>query len=370
MKIGILTFHRAENFGAVLQCYALQTFLKNLNYEVKIIDYRCKAIENSYYLLNPRILLRHQNCIKSISQYINRLSFFKDKWRKKQKYKAFRLCMLDTTRPYFRINKDLKFDAYIVGSDQVWNSLLTGGYDKAYYLDFPTSTNVKRIAYAVSNEENALQNMYLYKTQITRSLSKFHAISVREEFFANSLNAYSPSHIDICCDPTFLLSKDSYMSIASKPKEDNFIFVYHVKESKSASELADYLSKQTGCKIIELHAGFSKRKDKNRHLQNLGPTEILGYMLKARYIITTSFHGLALSLILEKQFYVVAQESNIRQRSLLKQLQLESRIVFDSSLTSISYINYENVNRRIDKMVGFSKEYLINNLQNESRFLD
>ena len=362
MKIGILTFHRAENFGAVLQCYALQTFLKNSNYEVKIIDYRCKAIENAYYLLNPRILFRHQNFIKSIRQYINRLSFFKDKWRKKQKYKTFRLRMLETTRPYFKLKKDLKFDAYIVGSDQVWNNQLTGGYDQAYYLDFPTSTNVKRIAYAVSNEENALPNMCIYKKQITKSLRKFHAISVREEFFANALKAYTPLPIDICCDPTFLLSKDSYMSIASMPQEDNFIFVYHVKESKSASELADNLSKQTGCKIIELHAGFAKRIDTNRHLQNLGPTEILGYMLKARYIITTSFHGLALSLILEKQFYVVAQESNIRQRSLLKQLQLDSRIVSDCLLGCITNIDYENVNKQIDKMAGFSKEFIIKNL--------
>ena len=76
MRIGILTFHRAENFGAVLQCFALQEYLRSKKYEVKIIDYRCRAIENAYYLLNIRILFRSCNIVKSFYLFFKRSMFF------------------------------------------------------------------------------------------------------------------------------------------------------------------------------------------------------------------------------------------------------------------------------------------------------
>ena len=130
------------------------------------------------------------------------------------------------------------------------------------------------------------------------------------------------------------------------------------------------MSQKLGLKVIEIHASFSKWKDRKRHYQNLGPLEILGYMVYAKYIITTSFHGVALSLILEKQFYITSKEANLRQINLLKYLGLQNRIISSTPIDMNSQISYIEVNNKIKEMVVASQNYILKNLLYENCILD
>ena len=90
MKVGILTFHRAENFGAMLQVFALQQYLRKLKHDVEIIDYRNKTIESMYHIYNPYILVTRKNVFKSVEIYLSRFKNIQDRKVCKVKYSEFR----------------------------------------------------------------------------------------------------------------------------------------------------------------------------------------------------------------------------------------------------------------------------------------
>ena len=106
MKIGILTFHRAENFGATLQAYALQTYLSQQGHDVNIIDYRCPAIEMTYDIFNPRILFSRKNVFISLKHYLSRFRNIKDRIRKKRSFELFWEHYYSKTSPVVDIVED------------------------------------------------------------------------------------------------------------------------------------------------------------------------------------------------------------------------------------------------------------------------
>lgn len=369
MKIGILTFHRAENFGAVLQCYALQTYLESQEYSVKVIDYRCPAIEQTYDLFNLRLFFQRWNIFASFQVYINRLYQWKDRLNKKKGYISFRNKYLHLTKSIFNIKKDLGFDIYITGSDQVWNTSLLHGLNKVYFLDFPMSTNAKRISYAVSSETKAIDKLDQFGLYLKYALERFDSISVREDVLAEKLRKYTSKYIYTCIDPTFLISKDKYLQLAQKPKEKNYILVYHMAEIPEGTAIAEHIARKNGFSIIEIHARFANRKDNNRHKQNVGPLELLGYIAYANIIITTSFHGLALSLIFEKNFYVISKPNNLRLKSLLDKIGLENRLISSFDEIKNTCIDYKTTTKLIHKLSESSKQYIISSIKNENSIL-
>lgn len=358
MKIGILTFHRAENFGAVFQCFALQTYLEAIGNEVKIIDYRCRAIEQVYYLLNPSSLFSRFNLFASIHNYITRLFSYKDRHDKKCGYIDFRNKYLHLTKSVRKINRGIDFDVYITGSDQVWNTSLLHGYDKVYFLDFPVSKEVKRISYAVSSDRNGFKMLDKYKDELKHSLNQIDFISVRENNFVNALAKYTSKKIQVCIDPTFLIPKEQYLRMAIRPREKNYVLVYHMAEIPEGSKCADVLAEKYGWNIIEIHANFAKREDRVRHRQNVGPLELLGYLAFAEYIITSSFHGLAFSLIFNKKFCTISSKNNVRLADLLNFVGLTDRMI-ESVVNIPDYeVNYKSVDEKLNEFVSKSKEYL------------
>lgn len=358
MKIGILTFHRAENFGAVLQCYALQNYLETKGNQVMIIDYRCKAIEQVYYLLNPKVLFNRLNLFASIYNYIKMLLSYKDRHEKKCRYIYFRNKYLHQTQSIYVINKDLGFDLYITGSDQVWNLSLLHGFDKSYFLDFPISSKAKRISYAVSNDQSGFNVLDKFKDELQYSLNQMDYISVREKKFSDALAKYTSKKIHVCIDPTFLLTKEQYLKMAIRPREKKFILVYHMAEMPEGSKCADLLAEKNKCNVIEVHANFAKRKDKVRHRQDIGPLELLGYIAFAEYVITNSFHGLAFSLILHKNFCTISNKKNIRISNLLNLVGLTNRMIESVENIPEHEVDYDIVDKKLNECVYQSKVYL------------
>lgn len=360
MKVGIVTFHRAENFGATLQAYALQTYLTHQGCDVEIIDYRCSSIERNYDILNPRILWSRKNVLISLKIYLKRFFNIKDRIEKKRSFKSFWAKFYHLSSSISKITRDLGYDLYITGSDQVWNLHLTGGADNVYFLSFPMTQEAKKISYAASSENDPKGLLWKNKELISGYLKSFNSISVREEFLRTDLKRYVEIPISICLDPTFLLDSKCYNDIAIKPKiEEKYVLVYHMTPISESVSLANKIASVRGYRVIEIFGGYSDSADKKRCKSNLGPAEILGYIACAETIVTTSFHGLALSLIMNKDFWIVNHSGNYRQRNLLAQLSLDSRMVETHKVCDIGqFIDYRVVNAALSELVSMSKSFL------------
>lgn len=360
MKIGILTFHRADNVGAVLQSWALQQYLIRLGHQVYIIDYRCKAIESDYDVWNPRILWSRKNIFKSFHQYVNRVKNYKLRKEKKSLFERFRIFYLQMTCPVRAIKKIPKFEAYITGSDQVWNMAATRGFDPFYYLDF--SANLK-ISYAASSEKRAFYHVSgKYKDKMKRSLINIDALSVREMWLRNELKILlSPKDVHVCVDPVFLLPKEMYDKISKYPQRKPYVFVYQVIESELCSIIANNLAHEYNLEVVYMHASQNSFEDD--HIYAFGPSEFLGFISNAQYIITTSFHGMAFSLIFQKEFWVVDTGMCNRQKNLLNSLELTNRITTSEDVSFDSTINYEIVDIKFQKLIEDSKAFLKNSIK-------
>ena len=358
MKIGILTFHRAENMGAVLQAYALQTYLTRIGQDVFIINYRPKSIERTYHILNPYILFHEKNIVLSLRAYLKRFLTIYSRYRKKYLYKNFRKKYFHETNPMLTIEKPLNFDAYIVGSDQVWNMKLTKGMDDFFFLNFPVKSGALKVSYAASSEYFSYDCIFQNKKRVKNLLEKFNSISVREKSLQEVIERITQKQISLCVDPTFLLSKEDYYKIAIRPKVKSYVLVYHMQEDSRSVDLAERIAKSKNIDVIEIHADFYRSTNRKRHKIGLGPLELLGYIAYADSVITTSFHGMALSIILQKNFWSFITSSSTRQLNLLEALDLRSRML-ENLYSFVSHdIDYSIVNRKIRLLIENSESFL------------
>jgi hypothetical protein len=331
MKIGIITFQRAHNFGAQMQMYALYTFLKNQGHDVWILDYHCSAVEDGYAQKNPlkpfrrfvrkNILVGAIDFIKSFNSYV--------RGYQKKKVESFDSFLYDnfqlTKRFEYPEDMPTDFDVLIIGSDQVWNYKITGGRYEPFFLDNGNDDEAlpRRIAYAPSCEKYAFAQLQNDKDYLKHIFSKFHWISVREKALGDFLTETINIKADTVLDPTLLLSREDYLKIAIKPKKEHYLCVYRVSASKKLQKVAKQIAKEKGLEIVEIYAS-TIAKDK---AEAYGPREILGYLCYADVIVTSSFHGTAFSIINRKDFYSVYNKSSVRVANILKSIGLENRMI-------------------------------------------
>lgn len=356
MKVGILTFHRAENFGAIMQVYALQTYLKGLGLNVEIIDYRCFMIESHYEIFSPLILFSRKNIFKTFVEYVQRFGNIKDRITRKKKFHLFLNKFLCLSKSIYKWNKPLDYDCIMVGSDQVWNTHLIKGDEDVFFLNKPFLNKTLRVAYGASSEKNGLDKEHLYK--LGQLVDQFYKVSVRESFLKDELSKYTLKEIGVCLDPTFLLNGNDYLKIAVKPCVDRYVLIYHM--TKISDEMISFIENiaiKKNLKIIEVYGSFEVHNDE-RHIVSWGPLDILGYIAYADLVFTTSFHGLAFSVIFNKNFWVVNKGDNLRQKNILSSLGLSTRLLNDIHEYNDSDIDYGLVRSHLDSMIGFSKNFL------------
>ena len=210
MKVGILTFHYAYNYGAVLQAYATQEILKNMGHEAVVIDYHNKKINENY---SKRKFL-FSNFIKSgLKAPFYLLSKFYY-WRRRKNYKIFVDNYLNLAETYVFEKENIAFsdfDLILIGSDQVWNYKLTGGFDNVYWGNFKKARNTRIVGWSVCMDYYDLTpNDVNY---VVNSLDKFYAISVREKTLQNYLFSLTNKTYQQTLDPTLMLPNDSWEKI-------------------------------------------------------------------------------------------------------------------------------------------------------------
>ena len=369
MKIGILTYHRAHNYGAVLQAYALKTYLTALGHNVVFVDYWHKEHEESYKLFSNT----HFKRLKGKTKIKYLISFLLSFCRKSKRRKGFLMFInkyLDIPRNAKYMQDDFlmdeELDVIIYGSDQIWRNHITPqqyiGFDSVYFGSNITD-NVRLITYAVSMGIIDIQKEDEYF--LKQALAKFSAILVRENKLGELVSKLGFLN-NVVLDPVFLLNKKQWNKIInrSKPIQEKYILFYRLLPSEDAELFAKQLSLKTGFKLITITAIAMPFPKKNT-FQTKNPVEFLQLIRNAEFVVNTSFHGTAFSLIFEKQFYTLGlNTNNDRALTLLSSINLKNRYInnlqnFDDTIEDI---NYEEVRGKLEKHINQSKSLLNNAL--------
>lgn len=343
MKIGILTFHRANNFGAVLQCYALQSYLQKQGIDVEVIDYRQKYIESIYNTINSVAILSNLAHPKGLLKYL--LGCSKRK-KRNHKFKLFTAKYLKESKKV-DTNQILGYDIIIHGSDQIWNPKLTGGvYDDIYMGNYVVSSGCRKIGYALSFENKSIDVDEL--DFVHRSLGNFTALAVREDELKKILSPLTNTPIYTVVDPTLLLSGADYEKLIKTPVISKpYVLVYAVGPSEVALKVADVVAKKRKLDIIDIS-----------HV-NISPNEFLGYIKNASFVVAVSFHGTVFSILFHKSFYTVlsGQPSDVRYHELLLKTGLHERLI-KGIPQEISDVDFLTFDERREDYVSYSKAYL------------
>lgn len=348
-KAGILTFHRASNYGAVLQAYALQKAIEKMGFDAEIIDYRCPAIESAH---NPFFFYKGG----TIKKYL----LIPRKFLKYLKFSQFRKQYLKLSEKADKNNIQeiiTDYSILITGSDQLWNSF-NSGLDETYFLPFDHAC--KKYSYAVS-----LGDAY-DEVRISELLNKyadgFTTISLREESSLEFVSSLTKTNCRTDVDPTLLLGKDDWIRIAKKPEVSNpYILIYTLAPSSLLIRKAKEMSAKTGWKIVFLDNSFIRNLEIKR-VRYSRPEEFVGWFSDASFVFTNSFHGTAFSLIMNKPF-VIAKEANhgvnVRCFDLLDRLNLTNRIIESvQDVNDLEDIQWDETNMFLSDYVKKSENYL------------
>lgn len=330
MKVGILTFHFADNIGAVLNAYGLQRALQKMGVAASFINFVPRAIlDHSTVIPSPRNAIYDNSSISAIvrgfsSNFVTRIINLPIILERKQKFAHFRNNFLNVCDEPFEILSSYhceQFDSCIVGSDQVWNPHFLELSNLAYLLPFELQNTVK-IAYATSiAEELSPHSMYLFR----KYLKSFSFISVREFSTAVELSKAIKRQVQFTLDPTFLLDEKDYEKISQKPDielPEKYILVYRFGRfiNNPVDQYAQKISSKMGIPLISIGGtGFRDNV--------ASPSEFLWLLKNATHVITNSYHGTILSIFFKKNLCVIPYQRPLRIRDILTHLKLDEKVI-------------------------------------------
>lgn len=356
MKIGILTFHWANNYGAVIQTYALLSKLKELGHEAYIIDRR----------------MVYKGILRKLYHKFSYEHFFS--WRKF--WKDADAFLQPKTKTYTSHDELVKkfykenFDAVIVGSDQVWRWKLIG---LNYFFDFITDNKTKRYSYAASFGLNEWHGTEEDRNAISELLKKFNRISVREESGVKICKETFGVDAELVLDPTLLHTgyfyEQTLLKNHNRQQSGKVVsYILGKNNKKQVKEIAEW-AKNINLKHNELfwtsieHPSLIGKSE--FHATHVTPTEWLNEIRNAEYIITNSFHATVFSILFQKQFVVLTHigGGNNRIETLFNSLGIKNRCVADTSrINEIieEKIDYRTIEDNHDKLCELSIKFLKN----------
>lgn len=359
-KIGILTFHNAYNYGAILQAFATQEIVKLLGYDVEVIDYHNLAIDKNYEKRKFHIRAIPKRQFYKLPLYILEKYFYRKRRKAFQRFISEHINLSKST--YFQgEHLDLKgYDLILIGSDQVWNKKHTGGLDDVYWGKF-SAYKSKIVAWSVCMNDMDLNESE--KSFVTDHLKNFDFISVRETSLQSFISNFTDKPIFNTLDPTIILSPKVWEHLCHEVKERNYIAVYAVRKENETIEFARKLSRIKGKPLVIIRS-YSKPYFTKENKECGGPTDFLSYIRHADFVVSTSFHGTVFSLIFKRQFVCPAFEENVRVTSILKSVGLENRFIDSPNIVEkLESINYKIVDKTMEELKQSSFEFLEKVLQ-------
>lgn len=381
-KIGLVTLYNSDNYGAMLQAYALQATIGNLGCKCEIVQHdrfgvplkrerkaRKDKINNfiqylGLFLHNPRVL--------SYGWRAWDKALKRSRLQDSAQCREFRRDFFPNLSPVFyqsirQIRDDPpRCDAFVCGSDQIWNPERFEGASP-FFLDFG-GDDVARIAYAPSLAADRIpESMH---PQYRKWLERFQAVSVRERSSCEAIEEATGIKPRWVLDPTFLLDREEWAALAEEDpnRRRKFVFCYFLGYENfiAAYGTIRKVAKRLDADIVVLPNGqHSLAKGLCPGDQLCGPRTFLGYIKNAAYVLTDSFHGTALSLNFRKDFGVFRARANasfvhkfVRVQSILEALDLRDRIFSQGEIPPLEPVEYVSAAPKLDALVRESKAFL------------
>lgn len=351
MKIAIVTLPLHTNYGGILQCYALQTVLQRMGHDVYVLSKPkhgraypfikmlaiCKRVLN-HYILRKKInvfFLPHEMVSQRIDQFIRCYihHYYKRVWNP---------------------NTIGQFDAFVVGSDQIWRPEYSYPIENAF-LAFTEGLGVKRIAYAASFGLN--QCTYVEeKLKICSTLLKqFDAVSVREDSGVRICKDFFGVEATQMLDPTLLLDVDDYRMLISNtttiPSKGNML-VYVLDITEEKKRLVEQIAAERGLIPYWLDNDTNSESKLKDESIKISVEQWLRAFDDSTFVFTDSFHGCVFSILFRKAFVVIGNESRgiARFTSLLNLFSLNERLIF-------SYKEYESKKQFLEEDIDYVSVY-------------
>ncbi|MBQ7960078.1 MAG: polysaccharide pyruvyl transferase family protein [Clostridia bacterium] len=347
MKISVITCHRAYNYGAVLQAYALQKYLTENGHKAEVIDYY------------PSYVKSEGSIVKRIAK---KLLFFPNRIRCKKSFGTFLRHRLKLSEKTYSSFEELKSfpgnsDMYITGSDQVWNMNMQNGKDDSYFLSF-VPEKAKKVSYAASIAMDELNSEQA--DRMKTMLKDFDAVSVREKSGCALLEEL---HIPCSqvCDPVYLPGADEWKKFARKVTDEKYILVYAFYGQKNVYEYARELGKKENCKVYSVNTSFVDAfRGIDKYFWAVSPEEFVGLVSGANMVVTNSFHGFSFSLIFNKPVCLFKTDKKGNSRLLDMAEKIGANTEKENSQLIADISDYTEINKKLEEYRKNSMEFLKN----------
>lgn len=346
MKISVITCHRAHNYGAVLQAYALQKYLTGKGHEAEVIDYY------------PSYVKETGSALKKI---VKRVCFLPNRIKCKKSFGGFlnREIKL-SSRTYASFEELKRFspdaDMFVTGSDQVWNMNMQNGRDDSYFLKFAPE-NAKKVSYAASIAMDELSDEQA--DRMKKMLEDFDEVSVREKTGCSLLEGFEIPCSQVC-DPVYLPGVDQWRQMAkNKADGEKYILVYAFYGQKNVYEYARAIAKKEKCKVYSVNTSYLDAfRGVDKYFWAVSPEEFVGLVSGAHRVVTNSFHGFSFSLIFNKPVCVFKTDKKGNSR-LIDMVEKTGQLNANGNNQIIADISdYTDINEKLKEYVRESKAFL------------
>lgn len=385
LRIGILTYHFSDNFGALMQAYGLQTWLKAQGYQAEFVNYRPSHVEAGGSLSDVIKVKGAKAKAKIIylrlSALRNQLFGNRDQHAMLQKFQSQNLGV--TSAPLgdeaavgeWLNTPEGRFDMLVCGSDQIWAPSQQRGIDPVYYLHIPQGAQgARRISYAPSFGKATLDKAY--EAEVAGYLQDMDGLSAREQSGVEIVSRLSGKPTAYVPDPTILLGDFRPLAAQAKEVGEGHVFCYALRTGQGIRDVAQLAAETTGGRILSPHNPHRRWKEIGETIYP-SPEAWVAHVERAAFVVSNSFHGTVFSILFRKPFLSVALPGakaslNERSANLLRSLGLQDRLVDASDMVNVRRrmaepIDWEAVQERLSAMQEAGRNYLRQELESLRR---
>lgn len=357
-KTLISTLHFYNNFGSVLQAYALKHTLEKLGEQADVLPYRPNLPEWRYF--------QSEQLQREYEVKCEKFADFRAKYLGVKE-------ITDSITPQWRA-----YDSYIVGSDIVWGKEFSD-LDAAYFVQFAPE-NARKIAYAASvilSPDGHTENDALFE----KWMPTFDAVAVRETSAVERIQPFTSRKVTAVLDPSLLLTKEEYEPLVienEEMKKEPYLLSYFLTHDPAVVDYTNMLAKKLGLRVIHYFADYPDRifaKDAGC-FAFAGPGEFLGYVKNASCVFTNSFHGTCFAMIYRKPFYTyMAKRAMLsRVRDTVGRLGMEERFFYDfrdlervpAGMAECATMDYTAMEQKLEVEKAKSLDFLSRALKGEA----
>jgi len=354
MKIAISTFHTALNYGAVMQAFALKTFLCNASHDVLFVNHQFGSLPRGIRKYVGSTAGNTAAKLIALRRHGAFAPFYAQHFGQRHNQ--------DDADGFIKTPPEAH--AYISGSDQVWNPnyLGTERDEKLFFLDFGPES-VRRIAYAASLGVESLTPRWA--NRFAQHLQRFDHIGVRETHACDLLAGLTRKPVELVPDPTLLLEPNDYaplLNIRQDSRAAIFFYILGNKRSTLATQVQSTLKQRLEIPVYDSY----ERNIVRAYFHGVPtPSQWLSRLANSAFVLTNSYHATVFALLLHRPFIVVARDGgDSRITSLLNRLDLQSRYVkyySESDLKNLcaTTINWHDVDAKRLLFADVGKTFLL-----------